>query len=116
MSKSEKVYFMNGKKWTKPQMVRKGIEQCMMSANWDGYETQCADCPFYDPDCTVEDCQRNLKETALELLDEFEELKKKIVQCKDCKSHNRCEIEGLFITNPYWFCAAGERRCEDERS
>ena len=73
MSKSEKVYFMNGKEWTKAKAVRTGIEQCFMSSNRDEYETQCADCPFFDPELTVEDCKKELQEMALDLLDEYEE-------------------------------------------
>ena len=72
MNNSEKVYFMNGKKWTRAQTVKKGIKQCLMSYKREEYETQCADCPFYDRELTVEECQEMLQEWTLDLLDEYE--------------------------------------------
>lgn len=67
------IYYMNGKRWTKAQAVRKGIEQCLMKSSREEYETQCADCPFYDPDVTVEECKESLQSMALDLLYEYEE-------------------------------------------
>ena len=66
----DKVYFMNGGKYTKLQMVLKGLEQCMMSSDKEEYETQCHDCPYFDPDVTVEKCMEPLKEDAIALLKE----------------------------------------------
>ena len=46
----------------------KGIKQCMMSSNRDEFETQCVDCPYFDPEVTVEECMKPLREDILELL------------------------------------------------
>ena len=46
----------------------KGIEQCMMSARDPERETQCHDCPYYNPECTVEECVEDLRRDALALL------------------------------------------------
>ena len=78
MSDREKVYYANGVKFTKRQMVTKGIEQCLMTYKHDGYETQCYDCPYFVPDSsvTVDECRAELRKDALALLKEQDELLK----------------------------------------
>lgn len=46
----------------------KGLTQCMMSSNRDEFETQCEDCPYFDPDVTVEECMEPLRQDAIALL------------------------------------------------
>ena len=58
------------KKIIKSDMVIKGLQQCMMSSNRDEFETQCEDCPYFDPEVTVEECMEPLKNDALTLLKE----------------------------------------------
>ena len=46
-------------------------------------------------------------------IEELEQSRVEVVRCKDCKHHDRCEMEDLLrffdcIENPY--CAAGERK------
>lgn len=48
------------------EKVSRGIQQCMMSANRDEYDTQCADCPYFDPDSTVAKCMESLKQDILD--------------------------------------------------
>lgn len=48
--------------------VKLGINQCLMSTVTDEYETQCHDCPYYDPESTVEQCKKELKDDTLEML------------------------------------------------
>ena len=53
---------------TKREKAIKGITQCMMASNSDDYETQCHDCPYFNPDATVEKCMQPLKNDVIELL------------------------------------------------
>lgn len=72
---AEQIFFVNGGKFTKLQMVRKGLKQCTMPSDNDGYETQCGDCPYYDPEWKVEDCKQALCKDALDLLEMWEAMK-----------------------------------------
>lgn len=54
----------------KLEKVIKGITQCMMSQDLVEYETQCADCPYFDPEVTVEECMEPLKKDVIDLLKE----------------------------------------------
>ena len=54
-------------------MVTKGIEQCLMTHKHDGYETQCYDCPYFDPDISVDKCMAELRNDTLSLLKELGE-------------------------------------------
>lgn len=65
---AEKMFHVNGGKFTKLQMVRKGLKQCTMPSDKAEYETQCADCPYYDPEWSIRDCQQALCKDALDLL------------------------------------------------
>lgn len=56
------------KKMSKLDMVIEGIQQCMMSSDRDEFETQCEDCPYFNPEVTVEECMEPLKDDAIELL------------------------------------------------
>ena len=57
----------------KLDMVIKGLQHCMMSSDRYEFETQCEDCPYFDPEVTVEECMEPLKDDAIELLKEQEE-------------------------------------------
>ena len=57
----------------KVKRVVKGLEQCMMSSNRDEHETQCWDCPYYDPEVTVEECMQPLREDAIKLIEDMQE-------------------------------------------
>ena len=84
----EKVYFVNGGKFTKMEMVCKALQQCTMPSDLEGYDTQCADCPYFDPDCFVDVCKQQLCEDALALLKEQEHKKGSWdygTQCSVCK-------------------------------
>lgn len=70
----EKYYFVNGKKYTKEQMVTKGISQCFLQSYEDEYETQCYDCPYYDRELSVSECQKQLQEDTLNLLKKQHEM------------------------------------------
>ena len=48
--------------------VLTGLSQCMMADNMEGYETQCYDCPYFNPEVTVQECIQPLKDDAIELL------------------------------------------------
>ena len=75
MPDNEKMYFANGKKYTMKQMVETGINQCLMLFYDEDYETQCADCPYYDPDVEYPKCKDFLREDALKLLKEQSKVK-----------------------------------------
>ena len=64
------------RRMTDRKKVINGLSQCYMSASDDGHETQCADCPYFDPDTTVEECMTELRKDAIELLNasDLEEL------------------------------------------
>ena len=117
MADTEKVYYANGGKYTKYQMVKKGIENCLLTSSEEEYEAQCEDCPYFYPDVDCGTCKQELRKDALELLKSHPQ----IVRCKDCK-HGRiyencvkCENAGnpgMFATYHRidWFCADGERK------
>ena len=138
----EKAYFVNGGKFTKMEMVCKALQQCTMPSDSEGYETQCGDCPYFDPDCSVSVCKQQLCDDALALLKEQEHkdrmfhaleedwkrLKEQpqIVRCKDCKHYRKstrypdtnlimdyCAINMITGKDDNWFCADGERRIDD---
>ena len=71
----EKIYYVNGGKYTKLQMVQKALQQCTMPSDKNEYETQCIECPYFDPDCSVRDCKERLCADAIELLNELEEMR-----------------------------------------
>ena len=54
------------------EKVIKGLEQCYMAVSADEFETQCADCPYFEPYSTVEKCMTELREDAIGLLKEQE--------------------------------------------
>ena len=64
-----------------------GLQQHLMSTITDEYETQCEDCPYYDPDGTIHSCKSELLGDAMELLkaqeQEIEDLKQEIEGHKD---------------------------------
>lgn len=70
MADSGKIYYVNGMKLTKTQMVAKGIELCLMGNDTSKYEAQCDVCPYFDPDIETFKCKEGLLEDALELLKE----------------------------------------------
>lgn len=63
---------------------------------------------------------------AKEMVEELLKEQPEIVRCKDCKHYklyrgrvsgnllHECEIFDLDIDEPDWFCANGERRCEND--
>ena len=80
---------------TDVKKVIKGIEQCLMSSDCEAYETQCSDCPYFNPDVTVNECREPLQNDVIELL--MQRVKRKPVQaglegggttwwyvCEDC--------------------------------
>ena len=73
----EKAYFVNGGKFTKMEMVCKALQQCTMPSDSEGYETQCGDCPYFDPDCSVNVCKQQLCDDTLALLKEQEAVEPK---------------------------------------
>ena len=50
------------------EKVIRGLTQCMMSSAHGEHETQCEDCPYYNPEVTVEECMEPLKQDAIVLL------------------------------------------------
>ena len=48
--------------------VLAGLRQCMMASNRGEFETQCMDCPYFNPEVTVEECMEPLREDAFVLL------------------------------------------------
>ena len=50
--------------------VIKGFRQCTLPYTADEYETQCHECPYYNPDLSVKDCTDALKNDVMELLEE----------------------------------------------
>ena len=65
---TEKIYFTNVGRFTKLQKARRGIKQCCLSPNSEEYETQCSDCPYFDPDSEHGSCIEELRNDILELL------------------------------------------------
>ena len=55
MENRERLYFVNGGKFTKKEMVLKGLKQCTMP---DDYEDQCAECPYFYPELSVAECKK----------------------------------------------------------
>ena len=53
---------------SKLDKVKKGLHQCLMSTVTDEYEMQCADCPYFDPESTVEECKHELLEYSMAVL------------------------------------------------
>ena len=49
-------------------VVIEGLRQCFMDDRTEAYETQCEDCPYFDPDVTVRECKFTLRDDAIELL------------------------------------------------
>ena len=66
------------------EKVKKGIWQCWLPMSSEEYETQCHDCPYYQPGITLEECMTELRTDALELLKEQEA---KPLRCKECSYH-----------------------------
>ena len=56
------------KKLTTFEKACKGISQCTLSDKSDEYETQCTDCPYYEPGITVAECTSELRDDVLSLL------------------------------------------------
>ena len=89
------------------EKVIKGYEKCLR------INGGCRECPYWDR-TTSNKCERRLKQDALALLKEQQE----IVRCKDCKHWDKGHTEecdnsdGVCFHNgwckPYWFCADGE--------
>ena len=104
--------------------VLKGLSQCMMADNMEGYETQCRDCSYFNPEVTVQECIQPLKNDAIALLKsqqaEIERLEQEnatlkiaiqsmpnwlddkrpeVVRCKDCRFHDYA-AERASVT--YW--------------
>lgn len=52
--------------------VTDGIQQCLMKSSADEYETQCLDCPYYDPDCEYPECKEDLKKDTVSILKQEE--------------------------------------------
>ena len=75
--------------------VIKGIRQCMMSSDRDEFETQCGDCPYFDPETTVEECMQPLKEDVLSLLKADEELINKLSEYVNMAGKQLKEQEGV---------------------
>lgn len=72
MLNNKKVYFINGRRYTMYQMVKKGIANCLLTSSEEEYEAQCADCPYYDPDVDCGSCKQELRKDALALFKELE--------------------------------------------
>ena len=87
------------------EKVIKGLEHCGLMYS-DSPFNPCYECPYKGK----YDCAVILKREALELLKE----QRKIVQCKDCKNRDECEIVDGCIADKDWFCADGERRQDDD--
>jgi hypothetical protein len=54
------------------EKVKKGIWQCWLPMSSEEYETQCHDCPYYQPGITLEECMTELRTDALAILREQE--------------------------------------------
>ena len=117
---------------TDVEKVLSGIEQCLMDSSDERYDTQCHDCPYFNPDTTVKECKRSLIDDAYKIFDKYTN----VVRCKDCKhrpelklysdmhgnytavefpdgSKCPCQCEDFFYSwypKDDWFCANGERK------
>jgi hypothetical protein len=50
------------------EKVIKGLEQCMMDTNREEFDTQCFNCPYFYPGCSVKECVEELRTDAIALL------------------------------------------------
>ena len=107
MADREKVYFVNGGMFTKTKMVCKALQQCTMPSDSEGYDTQCSDCPYFDPDCSVRVCKQQLCGDALELLKEQEAVEPDKDSEGTCSCGNCGETVGYYpvgCNTPNKFC------------
>ena len=51
------------------QLVIRGLKQCLMDDSNEAYDTQCFDCPYYDPDVAFPACKCDLLADAISLLE-----------------------------------------------
>ena len=68
--------------------VINGFRQCTLPYFADEYETQCHECPYYNPDLSVKDCTDALKNDVLELLKEQQKKPVKPSVAKDIYDPN----------------------------
>lgn len=54
------------------EKVKKGVWQCWLPSTEEEYETQCHDCPYYEPGITLEECMTALRTDVLAMLKEKE--------------------------------------------
>lgn len=74
--------------------VIKGFRQCTLPYFADEYETQCHECPYYNPDLSVKDCTDALKNDVMELLKEQHE------QIESLKQTAQSMMEGIVVSQP----------------
>ena len=84
------------------EKVIRGLTQCMMSSNRDEFETQCEDCPYFNPDVTVEECMEPLRQDAIALLKDgrwktMPDREKVISHLNDCMEASRRDNTWVFV-------------------
>lgn len=80
--------------------VVKGVLQCIMDINDDGYDTQCYDCPYYSEDIKVSECKKDLTDDFLI----FAKSSHPVKPVKTCKSSSSLGVNGILIVGSCPVC------------